>query len=437
LLYKDTNVNSKISYTDIRVLSSTQLYSSLFSFQLNTVKENLFLQFAIQVYFMKMATPRYMAATASSAAKSRNKTPVEKPKIGHQKWNASPKIDNPDGPIKPLPPMNNYRRKMDAPRKKHIELLTKIKANKQEALVLPKSYLSRPFDEEQYESVKGLGWVCKDNNVYCSLPPMGNEEEYKSQYIENIIKYEKLGQGASGLVVQGWRRSDNKEVAIKKVKKSNVGCWGNVNGELYPIEYCHLRMVNGCSRIANLLDAFNVDEEFVLILETMEECCSISDFFSYLSMAPIPETQCKLIFRQLVESVEHCHTSGIFHRDIKLANILLEVNTNEVKLIDFDISALACNSPFVENPGTEGYMSAEMYDSSAKYEGSPAAVYSMGVVLYDIIFCARGWKLINNQLPMPKVSNECLDLICKMTATRLEDRIPFDKIYNHSWMQSN
>jgi len=40
-------------------------------------------------------------------------------------------------------------------------------------------------------------------------------------------------------------------------------------------------------------------------------------------------------------------------------------------------------------------MSSEMYDESTKYEGSPAAVYAMGVVLYDVVFGATGWKLIN------------------------------------------
>jgi len=381
-----------------------------------------------------MATPKYMAATASSAAKCRNKTPINKPKIGHPKWNASPKIDNPDGPIKPLPPMNNYRAKMDAPRKKHAEMLAKIKAHKQEALRLNTSYEARSPNEEKFEHKDGGGWICKDNNVYSSLPPMGNEKEYKRQY--STDEGVELGEGASGLVVQGWRRSDNKEVAIKTVNKSKVRNWGYVNGQLYPIEYCHLRMVDGCSRIANLLDAFDTGDEYIFILETMDSCDSLIDHL-LCNDGTFEEPHCKLIFRQLVEAVEQCHNSGIFHRDIKILNILLEYDTDELKLIDFDTSELACNSPFRDNPGSDGYMSPEMYDSSKKYEGSPAAVYSMGVVLYDIIYCAKGWELIDKRQPMPKVSNDCLDLICKMTASRPEDRLPFDKILDHPWMQSN
>ena len=124
--------------------------------------------------------------------------------------------------------------------------------------------------------------------------------------------------------------------------------------------------------------------------------------------------------------------AGIFHRDIKAANILVEHNTKEVKLIDFD--TLACHSPFMNNPGTDGYMSPEMY-GSAKHEGSPAAVYSMGVLLHDMIFRTIGWKDKLKRPTRRKVSANCLDLIHKMTAIRPEDRIPFDKICLHPWMQ--
>ena len=194
-------------------------------------------------------------------------------------------------------------------------------------------------------------------------------------------------------------------------------------------------MVSGSSHIANILDAFEIKDEFILILETMDVCESLDRELK--DENPLEEADCKLIFRQLVEGVGHCHNSGIFHRDIKLANILIKCDTKEVKLIDFDISALACYSPFKDNPGTRNYMSPEMmYDGSVIYEGSPAAVYSMGVVVYDLVFYAVGWKLIDNTLPMPKVSTECLDLICKMTATGPEDQLPFDKILYHPWMQS-
>jgi serine/threonine protein kinase len=328
--------------------------------------------------------------------------------------------------------MNNYRKKLEAPLKKHAQLLAEIQANQQEALLLHDGYQARPADEQQFD-INGFGCICKDTNIYSSLPPIGSEDDFNWQYI--IDEDEKPGKGGSALVFKGRRLSDNKKVAIKKVNEDKVYDWGRVNGELYPIEYCHLRMVDGCSRIANLLDAFYTGDEYIFILETMDSCSALVDRL-LCSQKPLEEPQCKLIFRQLVEAVDHCHKSGIFHRDIKLHNIVMDNNSNEIKLIDFDTSALSLYSPFMDNPGTHGYMAPEMHDSSAKYEGSPAAVYSIGVVLYDMIFHTIGWQFVYKRQPMPKVSLNCLDLICKMTASRPEDRLPFDQILHHPWMQS-
>ena len=381
------------------------------------------------------AKTRFMIDTISYSGKKRGKaSPVNKDKFDGKKWIASTKPENPDGPIKPLPLMDNYRRRMNAPREKVDKLLKTIKANKKEAIARindTDSELRLP-DEEQFKQTEEFGWVCQDENVYSSLPPMGNKEEYKAQYMVSNIK---LGEGASGLVCLGWRRSDDKEVAIKKIKKSQekIRFAGNVNGKIYPIEYCHLQMLSGTSGISNILDAFEVDDEYILILETMEDCMSLESFLK--SRQRLPERHCKFIFHQLVDAVAQCHNEGVFHRDIKLSNILIDTDSGEVKLIDFDSSALACFSPFMDNPGTIGYMSPEMDDESIRYEGSPAAVYSMGVVLYDLIFYASRWKLLIKRLPMPDVSTDCLDLICKMTASRPEDRISFDKILDHPWMK--
>ena len=375
----------------------------------------------------------YEAPTISSAANGREKALV----IDGKKWDLSTRPDNPDGPIKPLPPMNNYREKVDAPRKKQTELITNIKANKKVALDLMKSYKARLPDKELYEAIDGRRWVYKDSNIYSSVPPMGDEEDFENLYREGDDVDDYIGKGGCGVVHFGWRRSDNKQVAIKKVHKSKVVDWGNVDGKAYPIEYCHLQMLAraGCSRIANILDGFDVGEEFILILETLDDCGTLCGHLR-MNKTPFKEPQCNLIFRQLVQAVDQCHNSGIYHRDIKPGNILLDKNTNQVKLIDFDSSILACYSPFMDNPGTRNYMSPEVYDGSVKYQGSPAAVYAMGVVLYDIVFGATGWKLNYKRLPMPKVSVNCLDLICKMTATRSEERIPFEKILHHPWMQS-
>ena len=74
----------------------------------------------------------FNAPTISSAAKSREKARVTN--IDGKKWDPSTRPNNPDGPIKPLPSIENYRKSMAAQCKKHAKLLITIEANKQEAV---------------------------------------------------------------------------------------------------------------------------------------------------------------------------------------------------------------------------------------------------------------------------------------------------------------
>ena len=165
----------------------------------------------------------FTAPTISSAAKSREKARVTN--IDGKKWDLSTRPNNPDGPIKPLPSIENYRKSIVAQCKKHAKLLITIEANKQEAVrLIDNGWLPRKNSVEQLEHIDGFGYICKDNNIYSSLPPMGGEEDYLKLFtIDEDVKF---GQGGCCVVFQGWRLSDNKEVAMKKINKSEVDTWG-------------------------------------------------------------------------------------------------------------------------------------------------------------------------------------------------------------------
>jgi len=52
----------------------------------------------------------------------------------------------------------------------------------------------------------------------------------------------------------------------------------------------------------------------------------------------MPEDQCRSIFKQLICGVGQMHSQGYAHRDLKLENLLYDVDSDQIKIIDFGFS---------------------------------------------------------------------------------------------------
>jgi eukaryotic-like serine/threonine-protein kinase len=101
------------------------------------------------------------------------------------------------------------------------------------------------------------------------------------------------------------------------------------------------------------------------------------------------------LFFQVCEGVRHAHQKAIIHRDLKPSNVLVtEVDNRPApKIIDFGI-AKATSQPLTENTfatrlgafiGTPEYMSPEQADPASDDVDTRADVYSLGVVLYELL----------------------------------------------------
>ncbi len=91
----------------------------------------------------------------------------------------------------------------------------------------------------------------------------------------------------------------------------------------------------------------------------------------------------KVIFDKILKGVLSSHEKGIYHRDLKLDNILLDENFN-LKIVDFGFATV--NSEKLENDGkgTLGYAAHELYYKKY-YDGIKADIFSLCVILFNYI----------------------------------------------------
>jgi serine/threonine protein kinase len=106
------------------------------------------------------------------------------------------------------------------------------------------------------------------------------------------------------------------------------------------------------------------------------------------------------LFVPVCQAVQHAHTKGVIHRDLKSSNILVTLHDGQPvpKVIDFGV-AKALNQELTEKTlftayghmvGTPQYMSPEQAEMSGLDVDTRSDIYSLGVVLYGCGACNCG-----------------------------------------------
>jgi serine/threonine protein kinase len=106
----------------------------------------------------------------------------------------------------------------------------------------------------------------------------------------------------------------------------------------------------------------------------------------------------KRIMLDILNAVKHCHDRGVYLRDIKPENILVDLE-GRIYLCDFGLATVEVETP-KKNVGTFLYMCPEMYHDPAQTKPCASVVsscrqdlWSLVIVLFNIRFAAHPWNI--------------------------------------------
>ncbi|KAK1300948.1 putative serine/threonine-protein kinase [Acorus calamus] len=198
---------------------------------------------------------------------------------------------------------------------------------------------------------------------------------------DSFEKLDKIGQGTYSNVYKARDLETHKIVALKKVR------FVNMDPE-------SVRFMAREIHILRRLDHPNVVKLEGLVTSRMSG--SLYLVFEYMEhdlagLAATPgikftEPQVKCYMQQLLRGLEHCHTHGVLHRDIKGSNLLID-NNGILKIADFGLATVFHpnqTQPLTSRVVTLWYRPPELLLGATEY-GVAVDMWSTGCILAELL----------------------------------------------------
>lgn len=208
---------------------------------------------------------------------------------------------------------------------------------------------------------------------------------------------ERIGHGGMGIVYLAEQILPvRRRVAIKVIK---LGMDTKEVIARFDAERQALALMNH-TNIARILDAGATEDGRPYFVMEYVPGIPIVDYCDAKRLA-IPERL--RLLAQVCHAIQHAHQKGVIHRDLKPSNILITEEHEHVvpKVIDFGVakavnrrlSELTLHTEVGRMIGTPEYMSPEQAGTSTLDIDTRSDVYSLGVLMYELLVGARPFEL--------------------------------------------
>ncbi|CCW64400.1 unnamed protein product [Phytomonas sp. EM1] len=187
------------------------------------------------------------------------------------------------------------------------------------------------------------------------------------------------GEGVSSEVLKAQDKNSKMLVAIKCMKKRfksieqvnhlrEIQCIRRLQSHPNIVKFVHVLFDRSSGRLA-----------LVFELMDMNLCDLIKSRKDYL-----PEEQIAFFMYQILKGLEHIHSRGLLHRDVKPENLLINLEDNTLKIGDFGSARIGhSDSGFTEYISTRWYRAPECLLTNGCYKAK-MDIWSAGCVFFEL-----------------------------------------------------
>jgi len=251
----------------------------------------------------------------------------------------------------------------------------------------------------------------------------------------NIVR--EVGRGAMGVVYKALDPVIEREVALKAILLAFQV--SNDEKKIYLNRFYREAKAAGKLNHPNIVTIYDVNEDKesgtpFIVMEFLEGT-TLQEIIASGILLPMEDVNS--IIMQMADGLHYAHKSGVIHRDIKSANILI-LEGMKVKITDFGIARLSTSDltrtgQFI---GTPNYMSPEQLEGKGQVDGR-SDLFSLGVIFYLLLtgerpfsgesFTSISYKIVHVDPIPPRTINPAVPEVYNKMLVRLLAKDPSDR----------
>jgi len=182
-----------------------------------------------------------------------------------------------------------------------------------------------------------------------------------------------LGAGAVGLVTLAVHKTTKEKVAMKQIDLVE-------SEDLMDLILLEIEVMKKLKHqnLVNFVEAYMDRDELFIAMEYMEG----GDLTDLVLTVEVPERVIARFCKELVSGIQHLHSNGLIHRDLKSDNLLLGME-GQVKITDFGFaSKIQAGEKRITMAGTPYWMAPEIVNQQA-YDAK-VDIWSMGIMALEM-----------------------------------------------------